>query len=202
MLSPDHSVDEARETAALYALGAMDADGARAFEAHLDGGCDLCRAETAAFTNVTAELAHAAQPQLPPPALRTRLLETIAAASDLEQSTVIDRDGVRFVRSAQLPWEAAKAPAVEVKLLSVDRERGYATKLVRMAPGAALYPHRHADVEESYVIEGDLLVGGVLMHTGDYCRAEPGSIHADVTTRGGCLFIAVCSLRDQVLARA
>jgi quercetin dioxygenase-like cupin family protein len=67
-----------------------------------------------------------------------------------------------------------------------------------MAPGATLVAHRHADVEESYVIEGDLLVAGELMHAGDYCRAEPGSVHAGVSTIHGCVFIAVQSQRDEL----
>ena len=198
----DHSLETACETAALYALGALSADETRAFEAHLDSGCAVCLAEMAAFNAVTGDLAHAAPSQLPSPALRTRVLERIAEQSDPSHAAIIERSGVRFVRSAQLGWETAAAPAVEVKTLSIDHTRGYVTKLVRMPPGAALYPHRHADVEESYVLDGDLLVSGVLMRGGDYCRAEAGSIHAGITTRSGCLFIAVCSLRDEVVAEA
>ena len=197
-MTRDHSLETTRETAALYALGALSADETRAFEGHL-GSCTACRAETAAFRAVTNDLARAAPPQLPPAALRTRVLERIAEQSTPTRPPVIERAGVRFVRSAQLVWETAAAPAVEVKTLSIDHARGYVTKLVRMAPGASLYPHRHADVEESYVLDGDLLVSGVLMRSGDYCRAEAGSIHTGVTTRSGCLFIAVSSLRDEVV---
>src|SRR5262249_3379987 len=75
---------------------------------------------------------------------------------------------------------------------------GYVTKLVRMAPGAVLHPHRHAEAEESYVLEGDLWVSGVLMLAGDYCRAEAGSVHSEVHTSGGCAFIAVCWERDEL----
>jgi len=196
----DHPLEAAREAAALFAIGSLSPDEARAFEAHLESGCAVCRAELEAFSAVTTDLAGLAPPQMPPPGLRARVLTRIVAASDPDDAVVVERGGVRFVRSARLAWEAAAAPAVDVKTLSVDRERGYVTKLVHMAPGASLYPHRHADVEESYIIEGDLLVADVLMRAGDYCRAEAGSIHTGVTTRSGCLFIAVCSLRDQVVA--
>ena len=198
-MPPHPSLDDARAHAALYALGALPPAEARAFEAHLDD-CDTCAAELAAFAGVAGDLGHAATPQTPDPGVRLRVLERIAAEATGADTAAIDGDGVHFVRSARLGWQDAAAPNVETKTLFVDPARGYITKLVRMAPGAVLLPHRHADVEESYVIEGDLLVSGVLMHAGDYCRADPGSVHAGVTTRGGCTFIAVCSQRDAVLA--
>jgi len=200
MIIAAHSADEARDRAALYALGALPPDDARAFEQHLHNGCTVCEAEVAAFAAVTADLGLAAAPHRPRPSVRARVLDRIATEQVLTRQPEFERDGVRFVRSARLPWHEAVSPQVEVKTLFVDLERGYVTKLVRMPPGAALRPHRHVDVEESYVIEGDLLVSGVAMQAGDYCRAEPGSIHSGVVTRGGCVFIAVSSQRDEPLA--
>jgi anti-sigma factor ChrR (cupin superfamily) len=113
---------------------------------------------------------------------------------------VIDKELLRFVGSSWLSWQPGNAPGVEVKVLSMDQERGYYTTLVRMAPGASLAPHRHADVEESYILEGELLVSGVLMRPGDYCHAAPGSMHTKVTTKTGCVFIAVASMHDEWLA--
>ena len=68
-----------------------------------------------------------------------------------------------------------------------------------MAPGASLRPHRHVDVEESYLLEGGLPVDGVQMQTGDYCRAEPDTVQRGVTSQRSCAFITVCSLRDELL---
>lgn len=196
----DHSVEEARDRAALYALGALRGDEAREFEQHLAEGCAVCGAEVAAFTPIVAELAHAAPPQTPRAEVRARVLERVALEGLSGTHPVIDTGGVRFVRSTELRWREGNAPGVEIKVLSRDSQRGYHTLLVRMAPGATLRPHRHADVEESYVLEGDLLVCGVQMQSGDYCRAEPGSVHAGVTTRGGCIFVATASQHDEWLA--
>src|SRR5262249_29222199 len=107
---------------------------------------------------------------------------------------------VRFVRSTHLAWQDGNTPKIEIKTLFVDRARGYVTKLVRMPPGSALRPHRHVEVEESYVLEGELLVSGVSMRAGDYCRAEPGSVPTGVVSHTGCVFIAVSSQRDELLA--
>jgi anti-sigma factor ChrR (cupin superfamily) len=193
------SLDEARERVALYALGTLRGTELADFESHLQSGCDVCSDELRAFTAVAGELAHAAAPERPPDRVRARVLEH-AASDALAAQAIVEREHVRFVRSSRLDWKESIAAGVDVKVLSVDPQRGYETKLVRMPPGSELLPHRHADVEESYVLEGDLLVSGVLMGPGDYCRAEAGSVHTGVETRGGCLFIAVTSQHDEVLA--
>jgi len=71
------------------------------------------------------------------------------------------------------------------------------SSLVRMAPGSRIRPRRHADVEESYLLDGDLVVDGIEMKLGDYCRAEARTRHTDVFTRNGCVFISVCSTKDE-----
>src|SRR5262249_19600548 len=146
-MSP-HSLDEARERAALYALGALPEDEARAFALHLDA-CATCSAETRAFIATTNDLGCAAPPQLPRPAVRQPLLERIASADVLAQQPNFKKEGFLFVRSKHLPWHEGNAPAIEVKTLFVDRDRGRVTRLVRMPPGSTLHPHRHVDVEES-----------------------------------------------------
>jgi anti-sigma factor ChrR (cupin superfamily) len=132
--------------------------------------------------------------------VRARLLERIVAEGLSQDHPIIDKEHLHFVGSRWLDWQPGNAPGVEVKILSLDKERGYYTTLVRMAPGASLAPHRHAGVEESYVMEGELIVSGVPMRSGDYCRADAGSLHASVTTKTGCVFIAVASMRDEWFA--
>ena len=74
------------------------------------------------------------------------------------------------------------------------------TALVRMEPHTRYPSHQHADVEELYLLDGDLLVEGQRMRAGDYCRAEPGSIHGEVSTQAGALFLVRYSQRDELLA--
>jgi anti-sigma factor ChrR (cupin superfamily) len=80
------------------------------------------------------------------------------------------------------------------------RKNGWIKK--RQKKAGTVYPaHRHAGIEESYLIEGDLLVEGYTLRSGDYCRAEAGSFHGEVRTDKGCKFIAVASLEDELLPR-
>lgn len=102
-------------------------------------------------------------------------------------------------RGSEGEWEPTAALGVEVKKLFVDEKRKYATMLVRMAVGTAYPGHRHAGFEECYVLQGDLHVGDIVLHPGDYQRAEGGSIHGVQKTKHGCLLLIVSSLEDELL---
>jgi anti-sigma factor ChrR (cupin superfamily) len=188
--------DDIRELAALYALGQLSAEEARAFEARLAAGDQACRSELAAVRSVVDDLAYGARPEPPPPRLRARLLERIVAA----EPAVIDQGGLRLVRSGRFDWEPAVAQGIEVKRLFEDSARRRVTMLVRLAPGASYPAHRHADVEELYLLEGEVFVSGVLMRAGDYCHSEADTVHDRIHTSSGCLFIATASQRNQYLA--
>ena len=70
------------DLAASYALGALDADELRDFEAHLQD-CADCRLEVDEYRAVSGLLAYGAPSQEPPPALRASIL---AKASRLAPS--------------------------------------------------------------------------------------------------------------------
>ena len=194
-----HSIDEARDGAALYVVGALSGEEAREFEAHLKQGCEVCAAEVKAFSRVTVELAGAVPPQAPSAKLRERVLDKIASEVRAHNSATIDKNGMRFILSNLMPWGETATKGIETKVLFRDAANGMVTVLVRMAPGTSTSHHRHATVEESYVLEGDVTVSGVEMKAGDYCRAEPGSVHTGVSTRGGCQFITITSERNELL---
>jgi anti-sigma factor ChrR (cupin superfamily) len=194
----EHSIEEAQDLAALYALGALQGDEAREFEEHLAEGCVLCTTEVEAFTPVVAELGHAAPMHEPPAELRTRILERTALEGLTQAHPRMEKDNQLFASANWLEWTPF-SPGIEVKMLSVDKARGYFTALARMAPGAVLGPHRHLEIEDSYVLEGDMTISGVLMGPGDHCHANPGSVHSPTTTKNGCVFVFVKSLRDEWL---
>jgi hypothetical protein len=198
MRSP-HSVDETRERAALYVVGALRGEEAREFEAHLKQGCEVCAAEVKAFSHVTDELAASVPPQAPSAKLRERVRDKIASEVRAGPSPTIDKIGMRFMLSNLMPWEGTAIIGIETKVLFRDAAKGMVTLLVRMAPGTIGSHHRHAAVEESYVLEGDVTISGVEMKPGDYCRAEPGSVHTGTSTRGGCQFITIASERNELL---
>jgi len=194
-----HSIDEARDGAALYVVGALSGEEAREFEAHLKQGCEVCAAEVKAFSRVTDELGKAVPPQAPSAKLRERVLDKIASEAGAGHSATIDKNGMRFMLSSLMPWEGTAITGIETKVLFRDARSGIVTQLVRMAPGSSIPHHRHAEFEDCYVLEGDLTLSGIEMKAGDYCRAEPGSIHTDITTRDGNVIILIASEHNELL---
>jgi quercetin dioxygenase-like cupin family protein len=82
--------------------------------------------------------------------------------------------------------------------LFVD-DRNYATTMVRMDPAVRYPSHRHTETEELFMLEGDLVVEGKVMRAGDYCRGESGSIHGEVYTETGAVFLVLASGSDEIL---
>ncbi len=70
--------EETAGRAALYALGTLEGEEARAFEEHVAAGCSTCAAELRDFEAVVAVLGLAASEAEPPVGVRSRLLELVA----------------------------------------------------------------------------------------------------------------------------
>jgi anti-sigma factor ChrR (cupin superfamily) len=207
--------------AALYALGALEGEDARAFEAHVSEGCDACASELREFESVVAGLGLAAAEAEPPAHARERLLERLAVADAPELSGVdvseqedskreaapaetseprsLCGEGFLVVRAGEGQWLPTGDAGISFKLLYTDRERGTFTTLVRMDAGASIPAHRHLGVEQCLVIEGDLRAGDVSMSAGDFNCSLPGSVHEELTTTGGALFLIVGPERYEVV---
>ena len=73
----DSITEDGQELAALYALGALTQHEARAFESHLQDGCDACKAEIEKFESVVGTLGFSTEPAAPPAYLRDLLAARI-----------------------------------------------------------------------------------------------------------------------------
>src|SRR5271167_2502822 len=104
-MSSLHSIDETRDRAALYVVGALRGEEGREFEAHLKQGCAVCAAEVKAFSLVTDELAGSVPPQAPSTKLRERVLDKIASEVRASNSATIDKNGIRLMLSNLMCWK-------------------------------------------------------------------------------------------------
>jgi quercetin dioxygenase-like cupin family protein len=98
-------------------------------------------------------------------------------------------------RPVEPEWEEA-APGISVKLLATDPESDRVSMLVRLAPGAAYPPHRHAGVEELYLLHGELMIDERKLYPGDYNRAEANTVDHRVWSETGCTCVLLTSTRD------
>ncbi len=181
--------DEIRSAAALYSLGALSLEETREFEQHLAAGCEVCRAEVRAYGDVAADLPLATAEVQPPPDLRRRVLERIAEPAPR----------MHVVRHTEGKWRPTPFPGVSAKTLYFDPATSMVTNLLKLEPGASYPPHRHAQVEQCLVIEGDIRLDDVVLGPGDYSRNDALSDHDRIQTRDGCLLLIISCAKDELL---
>lgn len=208
-MTPHQTIDDqVRDQAVLYALGGMTAGEMVEFERHLQD-CRVCRDEAEVQRVIAARLAFLAPEVEPPADQRERLLERIRreappprqsqpTAQPWKQWDAMAAAPFTFV-AADTAFEPTSIAGIEARQLFVDRAQDRVTMLVRMAPGTAYPRHVHGGIEECFVISGDLRVGDLVMHAGDYQRADAGSRHVEQSTEAGCVLFLVSSLQDELL---
>ena len=191
MTDPRHEQDLAA-LAALYALEALGDDAQRQFTRSLETASASTKDEVAAFQEVMQELAFSGPAIEPPASLKAKLMARIAQEPQ-------DQEGAgdfTFVRSAQMAWRDL-GPGVSMKMLFNDSAGMRATMLLRLAPGGKLVAHRHRQVEEFYVLEGNCICAGEFLQAGDYHRAEAGSVHPITSSDAGCLALVMTSTQNE-----
>ena len=102
---------------------------------------------------------------------------------------------VPAARWSEPDWDEV-APGISCKILASDAARDRVTMLVRLAPGVAYPPHRHAGVEELHHLDGELWIEERRLLPGDYNRAEPGTADQLVWSETGCTCVLITSPSD------
>ncbi|OWT57653.1 hypothetical protein CEY11_15790 [Candidimonas nitroreducens] len=93
------------------------------------------------------------------------------------------------IASQDLPWRATRFPGVEFKLLYEDKATGLFTGLFKWAPGAELPYHEHAELEQTFILEGSLEDHEGEIFPGMYAARPAGSRHI-ARSPNGCLNIS------------
>lgn len=204
------SIDPAlRDQAIQYAFGTLEQGERARFEAQLAASVDL-RALVEEYRELGSELGTLAPELAPPARVLARVRARIGASAGARKDPAAGvqpwkswgvgeppEHGVVFQTTT--PFERTAIAGIEVRRLSLDVAADRVTIEVRMAPGTAYPAHRHGGVEECFVLEGDIDVGGIEMKAGDYQRVEAGSVHPVQSTREGCRLLIVSSLHDELI---
>ena len=153
------------------------------------------------FVDVVDALAYSAA-ATPPPHLKKRLLDRIASEGSARPTALPPGGravlpGVNAVLVADTEWIPAPLPGLDYKLLHRDDARGYTTRLLRFAPGSTYPAHRHGATEEVFIVAGSVVLNGVMLRAGDYCRSEAGTTETAAFSAEGGMAIIVSSDADE-----
>ena len=203
------------DLAPLYVLNVLSGSDRTWVEEQIAECPDLAQ-ELADYEAVIALLPYTTPPVPLSPDLKDRLFQRIGRATPTPQPAtapatnlpgvvsrllqrgitgIINRNETAF---QNVRWEPYVVPGIRVARLYVDLPNRMVTGLLQADPGARYPLHNHADVEEIFMLQGDLRVGDRVYGSGDYIRTVPGASHAP-ETRHGCMFFFRASIDNQFL---
>jgi putative transcriptional regulator len=162
---------------------------------------EMAKALLADYREVAAALASSVAPVNPPPDLRTRLMDRVRAEARDPQhrKRVTLAPGVTLTMANNIAWKETGIPGIRAKTLFVDPVSRCVRSLVMMEPGAVFPSHRHAQVEELFMVSGELTIDSHAVAPGDYLRADASTLHEAMQTETGCMFIALSCLDDEIV---
>ena len=119
----------------------------------------------------------------PRPEAKRRLMATLADPSAPQ--------GFSFLYGSDANWLPHPVPGIKMKVLALNRQAGYATLLLDVAPGTRFPAHHHDGAEECFVLSGSLYSFNRRMVAGDFLHADAGTDHGELTTEEGCRVLLV-----------
>jgi anti-sigma factor ChrR (cupin superfamily) len=143
---------------------------------------------------VALALASAAQGPAPRPEVKALLMERVAASADPA--------GFAFHHASDERWLPHPIPGIRMKILALNKARGYATLLLDVAPGTRFPSHHHGGAEECFVVSGSIFTCGRRLGPGDFVHADADTDHGELYTDEGCRVILVVEPEDFMIAAA
>jgi anti-sigma factor ChrR (cupin superfamily) len=133
--------------------------------------------------DIDLALALSASGAEPRPDIRDQMMRRVKATSD--------HVGFAFKWIDDNRWLPHPVPGIKMKILALNKERGYATLLLDVAPGTRFPPPHHGGAEECYVVSGTVTTCGRELNAGDFVHADPGTDHGELYTETGCRVLLV-----------
>jgi anti-sigma factor ChrR (cupin superfamily) len=100
--------------------------------------------------------------------------------------TGVELPGTVTVRAGAGEWIEV-SPGLKIKIMNRIEAANRQTFMAWLQPGAEYVDHDHDQDEEIYMIEGDLIIGDLVLNAGDFHVARAGRYHPVHRTRTGCL---------------
>ena len=153
MVRDEHSL--IHENIPAYALGALDAEDARALEAHLRT-CKACQAELAAYREISDNLLMTVPPREPSPALRKRLQSRLPSAQKTRRTRFMWSFGQLGLAGALVLLFAMSVFSF-VKLRDFQRQSQNSQAVLAMLsyPGTQAFPISGGSVSGTVLLDKD-----------------------------------------------
>ena len=100
----------------------------------------------------------------------------------------LDALASHFIKTDSVPW-IENAPGQKIKVIYHDPVSGLLTILSKLEPGAGIPPHKHEDLEQTYVLEGSLVDDEGECTAGNFVIRAKGSRHAPVAPKGCTMLV-------------
>jgi hypothetical protein len=182
--------EELETLAALAGAGALTADEERELDRAIAAAPNDVRARAVALRDRALPLGSSIGGAEPSRDVRDRLLARIAAVDPPPPS------GFVFRLAAEQDWVDHPVPGIRMKVLSMNKGRGYATLLLDVAPGTRFPPHFHSGDEECYVLSGNVYTCGRRMGPGDFLHADANTDQGELWTDVGCQVLLIVPPED------
>lgn len=118
----------------------------------------------------------------PGPDVRRRLMERVASSEPA---------GFAFSFASDGQWLPHPVAGIKMKVLALNKARGYATLLLDVAPGTRFPSHHHGGAEECFVVSGSIFTCGRRLGPGDFVHADADTDHGELWTEEGARVILI-----------
>ncbi|NEP15831.1 MAG: anti-sigma factor [Leptolyngbya sp. SIO4C1] len=195
--------DQADELAALYAVGALDADELEQAEQVLQSSETFAQ-QVSEYEAAVSAIPYSLPPLPLPANLKDRLFQRIAkedstAAAALVQLLEQSIAALKQQAASLSNWQPMPGTdSGEIAIWQADEARREVAFFARKPRG--LFPHHaHASGEVVLVLEGDFMVEGQTYGVGDRIYAT-AMTHHQPSTEQGCLLLCISSMDDEILS--
>ena len=176
--------EQQQEQASLYVIGALTASEHLTFEQELLDNPELLEL-TRSLQRATGLLAQTSPAVALPSGLKDKVFQRIEQMENAKPTNpaVLGLAGLRFAHANdQSGWKPLPIPGAWIKLLSLEKERGYAVLMGKLEAGARYLAHVNAGPEDFLIITGDLHIGS--RRTPELLLECPGDLGALVGRHG------------------
>ncbi len=149
---------------------------------HLATSCKSCQERLQRLHAVTEALAFSVKPMEPSVETKAKLMDMTGSSRQRRADCLVKAD--------EGEWERM-LDGVYFKKLFLDKQRGLATSLYRLGPGAIIPTHSHTNIEECLVLEGSFRSSQQVYTAGDYMCMPPKTMHESFITPNGAVMLIV-----------